>query len=91
MVSLHLSTGSSGDHRRNKRTQGEIYHDLVVPLMVYEEQYPAFGEILVLVLDRFPLEGFLGDDQFEKALRFLCDGYLHTAMQCLVYAQQLEM
>ncbi len=60
--------------RSNQRTQREIYHDVVVPLMLYEEKYPAFGEILVLVLDRFPLEEFLKDDEFETAIQFLAAG-----------------
>lgn len=51
----------------------ELHHQLVVPLMVYEERYPSFGKILKLVLSRFPLQSFMRDRDFREAIQHLTD------------------
>ena len=43
----------------------------LVPLLVYEESYPRFCEIVSLVLEHFPLERFLRGKEFRTALVFL--------------------
>ncbi len=43
----------------------------LVPLLVYEESYPRFCEIVSLVLEHFPLERFLEGKEFRTALVFL--------------------
>ena len=43
----------------------------LVPLLVYEESYPRFCEIVSLVLEHFPLERFLEGQEFRTALVFL--------------------
>ncbi len=45
--------------------------DYLVPLLVYEESYPRFCEIVSLVLQHFPLERFLTGQEFRSALVFL--------------------
>ncbi len=49
----------------------EEYHEYIVPLLMYEETYPAFGNILALVLARFPLTYFLRQEDIRSALTFL--------------------
>lgn len=78
--------------REEPRTRAESYHDLVAPLMLYEDHYPAFGAVLALVLKEFPLERFLQRDQdFRRAITYLSrkvyddsqDAAIVTAM-CMV-------
>ena len=45
----------------------------LVPLLVYEESYPRFCEIVSLVLEYFSLERFLKGQEFRTALVFLQD------------------
>jgi len=53
--------------------ESEPDHEYLVPLMVYEEKYPAFGQILELVLKSFPLKRFRQEKTFEQALKYLHD------------------
>jgi hypothetical protein len=46
----------------------ELDQEYLVPLVVYEEDYPAFGNIIRLVLESFPLGRFIEQDDFEEAL-----------------------
>ena len=45
----------------------------LVPLLVYEEPYPRFCEIVSLVMENFPLERFLAEEEFRTALDALTD------------------
>ena len=42
-------------------------HTYLISLMIYEEAYPAFGEIIELVLTRFPLKYFSQKSGFDNA------------------------
>ena len=66
-------TGLQGLVDQADPRQRELYHEYLVPLLVYEEDYPAFGNILGLVLLKFPLDRFLEDEQFREALTRLRD------------------
>ncbi len=70
--------------RRRQRTEPTILQKMLakpevtedqlkylVPLLVYEESYPRFCEIVSLVLQHFPLERFLRGKEFRSALAFL--------------------
>ncbi len=46
----------------------ELDQEYLVPLVVYEEDYPAFGNIIRLILESFPLGRFIEQDDFEEAL-----------------------
>jgi hypothetical protein len=46
----------------------ELDQEYLVPLVIYEEDYPAFGNIIRLVLESFPLGRFLEEEDFEEAL-----------------------
>ena len=46
----------------------ELDQEYLVPLVSYEDAYPAFGNIIRLVLESFPLGRFLKDNDFEEAL-----------------------
>lgn len=72
--------------RRNPGKRKEAYHDLIMPLMIYEEAYPAFGEILAAVLDRFSLDHFRRDPEFETALKYLADSALSKRREDAVVA-----
>ena len=63
-------SNSSGiqDFLHARKNTGETDHEYLVPLMVYEEEYPTFGRILELVLKSFPLQRFRQDGDFEQAL-----------------------
>ena len=52
---------------------GDLRYQLVIPLLVYEERYPAFGKILKLVFARFPLQDFLHEEGFREAMQFLSE------------------
>lgn len=56
------------------RAETDIYHFYLVPLMVYEDKYSSFGRILAVVLERFPLQGFLQHEEFRSALESLGEG-----------------
>lgn len=55
------------------QTAGELRCQMVIPLLVYEERFPAFGKILKLVLARFPLQDFLSEEGFREAMHFLSE------------------
>jgi len=65
------------NHRHTPRDQSN--EEYLLPLLVYEEAYPAFGEILGLVLEQFPIKRFLNIEEFEKALYYLSVSVFHTA------------
>ncbi len=46
----------------------ELDQEYLVPLVIYEDDYPAFGNIIRLVLESFPLVRFLEEEDFEEAL-----------------------
>ncbi len=69
------------------KDQSEPDHEYLVPLMVYEEEYPAFGKILELVLKSFPLKRFRQEGNFEKALSYLHDSvFKASTSEDLVWA-----
>ena len=49
----------------------ELDQEYLVPLVIYEEDHPAFGNIIRLVLESFPLGRFLEESDFRKALTSL--------------------
>lgn len=63
---------------KSEAAEEDDYAKYLVPLMLYEEKYPSFGRILSLVLARFPLARFLQEEEFKKALTFLCDATFHS-------------
>ena len=46
----------------------QLYQDYLVPLLVYEEEYPSFSKILGAVLGSFPLDRFMEKEEFSNAL-----------------------
>jgi len=54
-------------------TKDELCHEYLAPLLLYEEEYPSFTNILSMVLSKFPLERFTGEDDFQEALVYLRD------------------
>ncbi|MFQ5740505.1 MAG: hypothetical protein ACE5JX_15980 [Acidobacteriota bacterium] len=64
---------------RDDLRQKQLYIEHLVPLMVYEEVYPSFGEILALVLDRFTLTQLLEDESLRSALSFLRDSVCQSS------------
>ncbi len=46
----------------------ELDQEYLVPLIIYEDDYPAFGNIIRLVLETFPLGRFLEESDFQEAL-----------------------
>ncbi len=75
------------DFLRGRKDNREPDHEYLVPLMVYEEGYPAFGRILELVLKSFPLKRFLHEKDFEKALNYLHDSvFKASTSEDLVWA-----
>ncbi len=46
----------------------ELDQEYLVPLIIYEDDYPAFGKIIRLVLETFPLGRFLEESDFQEAL-----------------------
>lgn len=56
---------------RSDTREADTYAEYIVPLLVYEERYPAFGGLLSLVLAHFPLSRFLQEEEFKSALTFL--------------------
>ena len=62
-----------------RKDNREPDHEYLVPLMVYEEEYPTFGKILELVLKSFPLKRFRQERDFERALNYLHDSVFKTS------------
>jgi len=46
----------------------ELDQEYLVPLVIYEDDYPAFGNIIRLVLESFSLGRFLEESDFQAAL-----------------------
>ncbi len=65
--------------RKRNKQQEEPDHEYLVPLLVYEEEYPTFGKILELVLKSFPLKRFRQDRGFDRALGYLHDSVFKTS------------
>lgn len=74
-IGQRRSAASSGELQRllDSARTGEPLEDShrVVPLLLYENQFPAFCQILVLVLKQFPLQRFLQQAEFSQALDLL--------------------
>ena len=74
-IGRRRSAASSGELQRllDSARTGEPLEDShhVVPLLLYEKQFPAFCRILVLVLKQFPLQRFLQQTEFSQALDLL--------------------
>ena len=51
--------------------QSLLDQEYLVPLVIYEEDHPAFGNVIRLVLESFPLGRFLEESDFRKALTSL--------------------
>ena len=64
---------------QSSSADGPLYHDYLVPLLVYEEDYPSFMNILGTVLTRFPLERFLQEETFKNALADLRNGVFRSS------------
>ena len=67
--------------RRGDPEEQELYHHFLIPLLVYEDQYPSFLSIMALVLDRFPFQPFLNQKEFRTALTHLRDSVFQRADQ----------
>ncbi len=75
------------DFLRGRKDNREPDHEYLIPLMVYEENYPAFGRILELVLKNFSLKRFRHEKDFEKALNYLHDSvFKASTSEDLVWA-----
>ena len=57
------------DSARTSEPLGDSHH--LVPLLLYEKRFPAFCQILSLVLKQFPLQRFLQRSDFRQALDLL--------------------
>ena len=64
---------------QSSSADGQLYHDYLVPLLVYEENYPSFMNILGTVLTKFPLEYFLQEENFKSGLVNLRNGVFHSS------------
>lgn len=49
----------------------KFYTEYVMPLLVFERDYPSFIGILNLVISRFPISRFTGQEEVRSALAFL--------------------
>lgn len=45
----------------------------LVPVLIFEDQYPAFCEILGLVFERFPIKRFEESPDFHRALHYVTE------------------
>ncbi len=45
----------------------------LVPILIFEDQFPAFCEILGLVFERFPIERFDRSPDFHRALHYVSE------------------
>jgi hypothetical protein len=69
----------------------EFYTEYLMPLLVFERDYPSFIAILSLVISRFPISRFTGQEDVRSALAFLRDASLNggdqreiASVMCLV-------
>ena len=67
--------------RRDSPLENDLYHKYLVPLLVYEEEYPSFGNILGIVFQKFTLEQFLPKKGFQEALTYLRDSVFKRSNQ----------
>ncbi len=65
---------------RNPRIDPVDLEELAA-LLLYEESYPAFSELLGLVLSRFPLERLQRKTRFRENLAYLAEATLGQASQ----------
>jgi hypothetical protein len=49
----------------------QFYTEYLMPLLVFERDYPAFTAILALVLREFPISRFAVKEEFRSALAYL--------------------
>jgi hypothetical protein len=49
----------------------EFYTEYLMPLLVFERDYPSFIAILSLVVSRFPISRFTAHEEVRSALAFL--------------------
>ncbi len=74
-IGRRRSAASPGELRRllDSARDGESLEDSqhLVPLLLYEDRFPAFCKILGLVLKQFPLQRFLQRSDFRQELEFL--------------------
>ena len=63
---------------KTEASEKDLHEQYLVPLLAYEEEYPVFGSILGLVLERFPLSRFLQEEDFSRAFTFLRDSVFET-------------
>ncbi|RPI25819.1 MAG: hypothetical protein EHM61_13395 [Acidobacteria bacterium] len=49
----------------------EFYTEFLMPLLVFERDYPSFIAILSLVVSRFPISRFTAHEEVRAALAFL--------------------
>lgn len=59
----------------------EGFEERVLPLLVYEDRYPAFGRIAGLVFQNFPVARFLKSEDFRQAQEFLARSAFRPADQ----------
>lgn len=67
--------------RRDSPLENDLYHKYLIPLLVYEEEYPSFGNILGIVFQKFPLDQFLSEKGFQEALTYLRDSVFKKSTQ----------
>ncbi len=49
-------------------SEEQLYQNYLLPLLVYEEEYPSFSKILGAVFSSFPLRRFMKKEEFSAAL-----------------------
>jgi hypothetical protein len=69
----HSNHSGIQDFLHGRKDDHEPDHEYLIPLMVYEEEFPAFGRILELVFKSSPLKRFRQERDFDKALNYLHD------------------
>ena len=67
--------------RQDSSLENDLYHKYLVPLLVYEEECPSFGNILGMVFQKFTLEQFLPEEGFQEALTYLRDSVFKRSNQ----------
>ena len=67
--------------RRDSPLENDLYHKYLIPLLVYEEEYPSFGNILGIVFQKFTLDQFLPEKGFQEALTYLRDSVFKKSTQ----------
>lgn len=73
------SAGIQNLLNKQNAAEADLNHHYLVPLLAYEEEYPSFGNIVGLVLQKFPLSRFLGEDDFRQALEYLRSSVFETS------------